>query len=296
MIQWIVYKHTSIKSGKSYIGITKNGIDKRWKQHLVEASRGSQSHFHRAIRMYGEDNWEHTVIAHSIDTLEEAYALEKYYIKKEDTFENGYNLNEGGEGNSGLKKPEYFAINTWYHLKNPTETCSALELMDKYPYIDICNIRDYFTNNWSSVKGWTTKCPSHLRNINDKNKVIIVYHTDGSIFTGTVEDFSIFINKSLSHIGKVLSGKHKSISGWRLTEHVVPVRSKEVEGYCAKTKDLLVVYPSSFEASRHLNLSRKELMSEWLSYSGSKGKLYKGVIYKYKEPYKAKDKNIGVVR
>lgn len=294
MIQWIVYKHTSLNSGKAYVGVTKNSMYKRWRQHLNNAAQGSQSHFHRALRLYGDINWKHEILADRIDTLEEAYALEKYYIKKENTFENGYNLNEGGEGNSGLKKPEYFIVYTWYNLKGQQETCSSIDLISKYPYITVTNIRDYFNNDRDSVKGWTTKDPSMIRNISNKETTVTFYHKDGSTFTGTTYQFSLLINKTVAHIGKVLLGKHKSILGWRITEKDLPVSSKEVLGYCLHTNELLVTYPSSFEASRHLNLSRKELMSEWLSYSGVEGKVYKDVIYKYAKSSKAKDKSIGV--
>ena len=95
MISWIVYKHTSMKSGKSYIGITSRSMELRWKEHVL-ASKVTGYHFHNAIQLYGSDNWWHEVLHTDIDTKEEAEALEKYYIKKYDTFENGYNSTLGG--------------------------------------------------------------------------------------------------------------------------------------------------------------------------------------------------------
>lgn len=98
MTKWLIYKHTSNESKKSYVGMTKYTMEKRWQGHLDKVNEGSQTHFHNAIRLYGKDNWTHEVIVSDINDAEEAQALEVYYIKKYDTFENGYNLTIGGEG------------------------------------------------------------------------------------------------------------------------------------------------------------------------------------------------------
>ncbi len=95
MITWTVYKHTSMRSQKAYIGITSRSMEVRWKEH-VAASKTTGFHFHNAIQLYGAENWIHEVLHSDIDTKEEAEAFEKYYIKKYDTFENGYNSTSGG--------------------------------------------------------------------------------------------------------------------------------------------------------------------------------------------------------
>lgn len=95
MKTWLVYKHTSMRSGKAYVGITSRSMEVRWKEHVV-ASGSTGYHFHNAIQLYGSENWEHEVLHSDIDTKEEAEALEKYCIKKYDTFENGYNSTLGG--------------------------------------------------------------------------------------------------------------------------------------------------------------------------------------------------------
>ena len=97
MKQWLIYKHTSERSGKSYIGLTSRTMEARWKEHCGNANRGSDNHFHKALRLYGYENWLHEIIADSIDTFEEACQLEKFYIKKFNTFENGYNSTVSGE-------------------------------------------------------------------------------------------------------------------------------------------------------------------------------------------------------
>lgn len=291
MVQWIIYKHTSIRSGKAYIGVTRNSMKTRWQKHVRDAINGSNSHFHRAIRLYGAENWTHEILVDKIDTLEEAFALEKHYIKKEDTFENGYNLTIGGEGNPGLQKPEYFMTFEWRHAFYGNETCTAIELMEKYPAITINSMRVYFKKNYDSVFGWTNKIDAALRSpYSNVDKIIHVYsmHADEE-FIGTVLEFAKKLQKPISHVNKLVSKKYKSISGWSFTKEKEPLKNKQVQGFDSITGDLVVTYPSTFEASRQLMLSREELMSEWLGYSGKNGKLYNGIIYKY-----AKDTNIGV--
>lgn len=39
MKQWIIYKHTSMRSGKSYIGVTSRTMEARWKEHCNLAGK-----------------------------------------------------------------------------------------------------------------------------------------------------------------------------------------------------------------------------------------------------------------
>lgn len=95
-MSYSVYIHTSNTSGKSYIGVAKHGIEKRMTYHLWEADRGSNFHFHRALRLYGEDDFTSGVLESGL-TETEAFECEQFYIAKYDTFCNGYNMTEGGD-------------------------------------------------------------------------------------------------------------------------------------------------------------------------------------------------------
>lgn len=94
---WIVYKHTNKQNHKSYIGITGQEPEKRWKN-----GRGYQHHkkFFAAIIKYGWDGFTHDILATNLSE-EEARKLEKEYIIKYNSKNNGYNLTDGGEGASG---------------------------------------------------------------------------------------------------------------------------------------------------------------------------------------------------
>lgn len=93
----IIYKITNKVNGKSYIGQTRYTLEFRWRQHL---HKKDNTYFHNAIKKYGAGNF-------SLEVLEECpYSnlneREIFYIAKYDTFNSGYNLTIGGDGNRRL--------------------------------------------------------------------------------------------------------------------------------------------------------------------------------------------------
>lgn len=95
---YLVYRHTCIMTGKSYVGYTGKSMEERWNGHLNEAlCRGSKTYFHKALRKYGPDVWIHEVVKSGL-SLTEALALETATILGEDCMvPNGYNMYEGGK-------------------------------------------------------------------------------------------------------------------------------------------------------------------------------------------------------
>lgn len=91
---YCVYKHTA-PSGKVYIGITKQDVNKRWKN-----GKGYElcTAFHRAILKYGWENIRHEVLIAGL-TEKEACALEVELIAEYNSADPryGYNLTYGGE-------------------------------------------------------------------------------------------------------------------------------------------------------------------------------------------------------
>ena len=94
----IIYKVTNKVNGKCYIGQTIRTLEQRKWQHLDCAKNGVKTHFYNAIRKYGGDNFIFEVIDEA-STLEELNELERYYIKKYDCINNGYNMVDGGDNN-----------------------------------------------------------------------------------------------------------------------------------------------------------------------------------------------------
>jgi len=98
-----IYKHTNKINGKSYIGKTKNKVDYRLNQHIRSSNNGSNNVFHRALRKYGIDNFETSILEDNISD-ENIDIREEYWIKYYNTFNNGYNMTIGGDGGDTISK------------------------------------------------------------------------------------------------------------------------------------------------------------------------------------------------
>jgi group I intron endonuclease len=98
-----IYKATNKINGKSYIG-----FDSNWPRRQIEhksnaALARDATHFHKAIRKHGWDNFVWEIVCQFPDKNYTLKVLEPYFIKYYDTYENGYNLTHGGDGNPGYK-------------------------------------------------------------------------------------------------------------------------------------------------------------------------------------------------
>ena len=87
---WI-YKITNIQNNKCYIGQTIRPIQQRFRRHINDALNNIlDTHFARAIRLYGEENF----IIEQIDkakSQEELNKKEQYWIQYYDSVNQGYN-------------------------------------------------------------------------------------------------------------------------------------------------------------------------------------------------------------
>jgi|10_taG_2_1085330.scaffolds.fasta_scaffold120897_2 group I intron endonuclease len=99
----IVYKVTNLNNKKVYIGKTIQPLTRRKSDHIKSANNGSETNFHRAIRKYGVDSFKWELIR-KYSTLEEMNNAEIKYISEYDTFKNGYNMTEGGDGGTTYRK------------------------------------------------------------------------------------------------------------------------------------------------------------------------------------------------
>ena len=101
-----VYLLKNKLNGKCYVGQTCD-FDRRMAEHEYEARSGSSFKIHQAIRKYGLENFE-SIILHCCQgqeqvVLDELNSLEIHYIRKFDSFANGYNMTEGSRGSLGLR-------------------------------------------------------------------------------------------------------------------------------------------------------------------------------------------------
>ena len=93
----LIYMYKNKLNGMAYVGQTVCSFKNRLYGHL--GGMGCP-YIDRALHKYGKENFEFIIIEDNIPN-ELLNEKEIYYIKKYDTFNNGYNLTLGGEG--GLK-------------------------------------------------------------------------------------------------------------------------------------------------------------------------------------------------
>lgn len=96
-----IYLRTNLINGKQYVGQTID-FDRREYDWLHE-TKYAGTYINNARNKYGTENFK-TKALKECHTQEELNYWEQYYIKELNTkFPNGYNLNDGGGGNSGYK-------------------------------------------------------------------------------------------------------------------------------------------------------------------------------------------------
>lgn len=101
-----VYKYTNIINGKIYIGQTMDTLEMRAGANGYKYRKCP--HFYNAIKKYGWENFISEILADNL-TREQANELEIEYIEKFNSQnpEVGYNISDGGNTNSVLRKKIY---------------------------------------------------------------------------------------------------------------------------------------------------------------------------------------------
>lgn len=202
----IVYKVTNKINGKVYIGITTKTLEHRKKIHIRDSKR-MDTYFYRAIRKYGEENFEWEVID-TAETKEELSELEKYYIKLYDSFDNkdkGYNTTSGGYESWEITEEE--RINRSERVKgenNPMYGRESPMKGKKFTEEHKAKISNSLKNSYR---------PHVIKGNNPSAKKVINLDT-GEIFD-TLTDASDKYGISRQMIGKVCNGYNKMAKGYR---------------------------------------------------------------------------------
>ena len=123
-----IYKFQNLINGKCYIGLSQS-LEVRYRNHK-QCSKYKDSSFYRAIRNYGWENFSYEIIENC--TIEELNEKEKFWIKYYNSFKNGYNETQGGEGikGCGIKINSQVALQIIQDLKSTSK--SFLEIAEEY--------------------------------------------------------------------------------------------------------------------------------------------------------------------
>jgi group I intron endonuclease len=133
----LIYKATDDVLNRSYIGQTLGSLEQRKKEHLKSANWKVASTyftiFYKMLRFLGSDHFKWEILEDNIP-LNLLDAKEAFYIKKFDTYNNGYNSTYGGQKESSkgsriLSEKEAEEIQQL--LKN--SSLSIKEIANKFP-------------------------------------------------------------------------------------------------------------------------------------------------------------------
>lgn len=100
MRTYYIYKATNKQTGESYIGKTVDYDSRVWQHNRCYEKEDCK--FHKAIQKYGHDGFDWEVLE-ACDDADKADSLERAYIRKYDSYRNGYNMNQGGVGGANAR-------------------------------------------------------------------------------------------------------------------------------------------------------------------------------------------------
>lgn len=203
-LEYIVYSHKNKINGKIYVGQTSQPLDKRW-QNGFGYKRSPK--FFEAIKKYGWDNFEHTILKSHL-TLDEANYWEAYYINYYNTVNNGYNLTYGGN-NAPVSEETKQKLRESHLGYKPTELSKQK-----------CSL-----NN--KGKHFRLHTEEEKQKMSEKKKKKVICLNTGVIFNSITEAEQWCGLKPLSNIGQVCRGKRISAGKHPITKE--PLKWKFVE-------------------------------------------------------------------
>jgi hypothetical protein len=101
----LIYRLTRLSTDQVYVGLTISAVEVRWKQHLINAQRGSTTALARALRADGERGFTTDIIETGLN-WDELGEREKHWISVLDcATPKGLNSSRGGQIGGARRKP-----------------------------------------------------------------------------------------------------------------------------------------------------------------------------------------------
>ena len=181
----IIYKITNKTTGKIYIGQTINSLEQRWNRHCNDALNNIlNTHFARAIRLYGKDDFIQQVID-TANSQEELTAKERYWINYYNSVKEGYNETDaeskcGGNTYKNKTEEELTLIKEKIREsklgeKNPNATgvkCKNINTNEQYHFGSQSEMQTFF--NETNHQFCSRRCRGEIKCLY-KNEWIIAY-------------------------------------------------------------------------------------------------------------------------
>lgn len=218
-----VYKHTA-PNGKVYIGITRQDVNKRWKN---GAGYVGCTAFYRAILKYGWDNISHEIIISGLSETEAcALEIELIALYQSADPEYGYNLTHGGahytpsvewcKRASAAQKRHYKAHPE--HRAQISEQQKGRKASPQTKEKMSVSRRAYLAQHpeaayicGSAFRG-KKRSPENVEKLRVANRTRIRCIQTGAVFA-SVENAALYVGVSRSAISNNLTGRSKSAGG-----------------------------------------------------------------------------------
>lgn len=199
-----IYKITNLINGKKYIGKTSKTVERRWNQHISDSKKEccKDRPLYRAFNKYGIENFSIEIIEEC--KIEQSSDREQFWIKKLNTYKNGYNATKGGDGSLSINGDKIYKL---YQSGNNVEQIHNIMGYDKGTIA-----------KWLDNQGITQK---DRRNRADKAKIRPIEQLDkdtGEVinnFVSIKEAYSSLGKQHSGHIASVCNGKRKVAYGYK---------------------------------------------------------------------------------
>lgn len=106
-MSFIVYRALCTKTGKAYIGCTRQGLKVRKGEHLTAAANGTPGKFYNALRQFGANVFQWSVLG-TYPTEFTMFVGERKMIAQHHTATVGYNTTSGGHNGHLTPLDRYF--------------------------------------------------------------------------------------------------------------------------------------------------------------------------------------------
>ena len=219
-----IYKITNKLLNKSYIGQSIH-IEDRWKEHMW--GKGSVN-LHNDFKIYGLENFQFEIL--EICNPEFLLEREKYWIKFYNTYENGYNLNDGGDNSKYAiekTKKKVYCYNLQGEFLTEYDSISEAERQTGISNSNIC--RAIKTCGRTQKFLWSYEkadiLPAYKRKVSHapkQGKSVLQYSKEGILLNQfrTLAEAKQITGISDASISQVCKGKRKTAGGyiWKLVE------------------------------------------------------------------------------
>ena len=182
-----IYKIVNDINDKVYIGQTKNTISKRWSTHK-QMSKTHPNIIYKAMRKYGLEHFSIIEIESCDNSL--LNEREIYWIAYYDSYNNGYNMNLGG------------------NYRNPCESAfkdKILQVYDENPNLSYQQIADIVGCSITPVSIFLNTYNRPSKYSQHKGRPVLQYDLNGNF----IQEFSS-ANQAAKSLGKS-EGGHTSI-------------------------------------------------------------------------------------